>query len=764
MPVSPRVSVVMPAYNARAFLVRALDSIRNQTYDDLEMIVVNDGSTDDTAQILAAYQQQEPRLRVSHQDNHGLADALNRGCRMARGGYLARMDADDIAYPDRIGAQVDYLDQHPCVAVVGTQARLISGDGQPSAFTSRHPVRSAAVRRLLRRRNVLVHPSVMMRRDAYEQTTGYRRAVAPAEDYDLWLRILERHDIANLPTVLLDYTVHDGQASARLLERQIFGALAAQLAAQDRSRDRLDTIDTVTREDLHQLGASDHRVEQARIEGYAEMANKAWTVGNPSQAFSLLDTAAVGLSPAGVRRLRSERRWLQAKRARAQGRPPACVCRVLLCCVVCPSMFGRVIRAARGLSRTPFGVTPLKRASNSTAVVRGALSDPVGGGDGRPLRVLYVFRRDRAKMLGDYRAGTGPDDMLYGYNRMPTDRYSVDFIEDEESRWTLFRVAWKPVHHWLAGRVRMGFTQPMIYEHLDKLKWADVIIATSDACALPILRWRAKHRLGAAVIVISQGMADRLAGLDQRGSINQRIASLYRYYYQAADRVAVLGMGAVGPTQETLRLSPDRMAYVPFGVDERFWSPGRVVETNSKKPFVLSVGSDPGRDYQTLLQAIRGLGLSAKIVTRLRVRPSGSIEVRSDYSNIQLRGLYRSARFVVTPLHDISQPSGQSATLQAMACGKAVILTRTRGLWDTAVMRHGDNCILVEPGDVMSLQRAVDRLWADPGEAARIGGNARQTVLDHGRSRGLAARMVSLIDEVAGHPHEIKTYHHPSIG
>ncbi len=377
--------------------------------------------------------------------------------------------------------------------------------------------------------------------------------------------------------------------------------------------------------------------------------------------------------------------------------------------------------------------------------------------------VLFVFRRNRAQMIADYQAGTGPDDMLYGFNRIPRNRYDLDFIEGNEFKPTLGRLTWKPIEHWLASRVGMGFTQPLVHEHSVAINRADVIVATVDACALPLLRWRAKGRLRAPVIAISQGLADRIGVIDQQGVVDRRIAELYRRYYQAADWVVVLGQGAVVPTQEVLGLSPDKITHIPFGIDESFWSPGLAAQNTSGGAYVLCVGSDPGRDYKTLLRAMRGLNILVKIVTRLPVESSSLIEVGSNYSDVELRSLYQSARFVVTPLRDVSQPSGQSATLQAMACGKPVILTRTRGLWDTAMMRDGDSCLLVNPGDAAGLGRAIENLWNDPAQVQRLGTRARGAVLSHAKSSDFAAKMLSLIDEVFQMSNAAKNEATPSV-
>ena len=122
----------------------------------------------------------------------------------------------------------------------------------------------------------------------------------------------------------------------------------------------------------------------------------------------------------------------------------------------------------------------------------------------------------------------------------------------------------------------------------------------------------------------------------------------------------------------------------------------------------------------------------------------------SNHSFAQLRGLYRAARFVVIPLQDVDQPSGQSAALQAMACGKAVILTRTRGLWEAAYMRHMETCYLVDPGDVDNLRNGIEYLWTNPREAERIGLNGRRLVEHRYNARALAQNLRRHVLEVAG--------------
>jgi len=219
---------------------------------------------------------------------------------------------------------------------------------------------------------------------------------------------------------------------------------------------------------------------------------------------------------------------------------------------------------------------------------------------------------------------------------------------------------------------------------------------------------------------------------------------VYGLFLRAVDRIVVLGAGAAAPLRDEFRLKEREVVIVPFGIDEEFWSPG---PQGQEADFVLSVGSDPARDYETLLRAWSGGDL--RIVSRKEI-PKGlvvkGVSVGSEYDDLQLRDLYQGAQFVVVPLVDVSQPSGQSVTLQAMACAKAVILTRTAGLWDPDALRHMENCYLVEPGDVQGLRDGIEYLKCHPTVTRRIGAAARQMVEERWTSRGFAERMAEQVE------------------
>ena len=207
----PALSVVTAVYNGEPWLAEALDSIVGQTFHDFEFIVVDDGSVDGTAEILAA--RGDPRVRVIRQARAGQTRALNRGLALASAPVLARMDADDVSLPDRFAKQLAFLGGHPEVGLLGTGSREISGTGRALRLIA-PPADDCLIRRALIRANPFVHSSVMFRRAALEAAGGYDERFAVAQDYDLWLRMSRVTRLANLPEPLVLRRVAAGQLSS----------------------------------------------------------------------------------------------------------------------------------------------------------------------------------------------------------------------------------------------------------------------------------------------------------------------------------------------------------------------------------------------------------------------------------------------------------------------------------------------------------------------------------------------------------------------
>ncbi len=223
----PKVSVVMGVWNGEAHVEESCQSILNQTFQDFQIIVIDDGSHDQTVQKVR--QIRDERIILKTIQHGGLTKALNHGLFLARGFYVARMDADDIALPERFEKQVQYLDQHPRVALLGTAYEIISEDGRRQ--TPRLPVLTTSfkIKRALPKFNPFCHGSMMIRREALERVGFYDERFRLAQDYDLWFRIAREYEMGNLSEVLL--LRREGKMTVQRERRQNLYAIIIRLKA-----------------------------------------------------------------------------------------------------------------------------------------------------------------------------------------------------------------------------------------------------------------------------------------------------------------------------------------------------------------------------------------------------------------------------------------------------------------------------------------------------------------------------------------------------
>jgi len=266
----PTVSVVMSVFNGQAFLSEAIESILGQTFGEFEFVVIDDGSTDKTAEILAQYAARDARIRVLRHDNKGRAASLNIGIGQAAGKYIARMDADDVAMPHRLAEQIEFMEEHPDVGLLGGAIELISTAGHVIK-TVRPPLEDSEIRSTLLRYNPIFHPTVVMRKEVALAAGGYRKALLDADDYDLWLRIGERSRLANLGKTIVQYRIHSDQVSIRNLEHQTQCVLAARAAASLRKRgmpDPLAEVEEITPQLLEKLGVTAAETQEALLGAY----------------------------------------------------------------------------------------------------------------------------------------------------------------------------------------------------------------------------------------------------------------------------------------------------------------------------------------------------------------------------------------------------------------------------------------------------------------------------------------------------------------
>ncbi|MDD5327110.1 MAG: glycosyltransferase [Phycisphaerae bacterium] len=229
---TPAVSVVMSVYNGQKYLRESVDSILNQTCKSFEFIIINDGSKDNSLDILLEYQTKDNRLLIVNQNNIGLTRSLNRGVKLAASEYIARQDADDISLPNRFEKQLGFLKNHPEVAVIGCLGDVFSVDG--ILRTTKDPKYSRdGIKRHLASKNLFMHGSAMMRKSCLAKVDFYREFFRHSQDYDLWLRLSQYFDIDILPEHLYQYRVTpDAISVSRWSVQKQYADIARKLHAE----------------------------------------------------------------------------------------------------------------------------------------------------------------------------------------------------------------------------------------------------------------------------------------------------------------------------------------------------------------------------------------------------------------------------------------------------------------------------------------------------------------------------------------------------
>lgn len=215
----PTVSVVMPAYNAEKYLREAIESILSQTFTDFELIIINDGSTDRTKEIILSYD--DPRIvYIENEQNSGICITLNKGLEAARGRYIARMDSDDISMPERLAKQVEYMDTHPEIGVSGTDIEVFGEGLQPYVFNEVYEPDMCSAGLLFN--PCFAHPTVIMRGDVIrDYGLRYDDEFKGLEDLRMWWEFAKVSRLSNLPAPLLRYRRHQSQETRNVSQHKI---------------------------------------------------------------------------------------------------------------------------------------------------------------------------------------------------------------------------------------------------------------------------------------------------------------------------------------------------------------------------------------------------------------------------------------------------------------------------------------------------------------------------------------------------------------
>jgi glycosyltransferase involved in cell wall biosynthesis len=269
----PLVSVAMVVRNVERYLVESIESVLGQTFRDFEFIILDFGSTDHSKAIAARYAADDSRIKLHEIPDCGLPEARNAACSLAQGKYIAVQDADDVSLPNRLEWEVEFMESRPEVGFVGGAAEWVDAETKHmwvgGVLTENDELQSELLRRC-----PFIHTSVLMRREAFARVDGYRTAFAQSQDYDLWLRMSEHYQCANLDQVIVKYRVHPQQLSLRKARSQTLALLAARASASARRTQKTDPMDSVR--EISPAVLLEMGVTHARQQTEVFIAYRAW--------------------------------------------------------------------------------------------------------------------------------------------------------------------------------------------------------------------------------------------------------------------------------------------------------------------------------------------------------------------------------------------------------------------------------------------------------------------------------------------------------
>lgn len=345
-----------------------------------------------------------------------------------------------------------------------------------------------------------------------------------------------------------------------------------------------------------------------------------------------------------------------------------------------------------------------------------------GGNAGK---IGFLFKSGREARL----SGSCPTEFFYGMIQLQQAGYDAEIITDREfdldkppgSLWrTLSQLAYMAIGIplWPLARLARRATR----ERLDAY---DHLVVTTNIFGLCLGALRRLDLIRPNIFFIAMGLLEP--------TTPSRVLSVYRWIFKKGTALRTLSKVDANLLTAKLGLS---VSHIPFGVDSLFWVPAETGAGVAVGSYVLSIGNDSHRDYRTLLEAWKPDYPMLRVVTGQDIASTApNVEIlrggwhEQILTDAQIRTLIQGARFVILPIRNTVQPSGQSVCLQAMACGKAVIITDFPGLWNRELLRNGETCIIAGlPGDRSGLRHAIERLLNDTALANAIGGNARTIV------------------------------------
>lgn len=361
-------------------------------------------------------------------------------------------------------------------------------------------------------------------------------------------------------------------------------------------------------------------------------------------------------------------------------------------------------------------------------------------------RVAFLFKGGR----GSRKFGDSPTEFFYGFIQLQQAGYDVEMITSRElnldnppGRF------WRALSHLIYSMIGvpcwplLRLARRTVRERLDSY---DCLVVTTNILGISLGVLRRLKLIKPKIFFISMGLIEP--------TTSSRVISVYRLVFNKD--VALRALSEIDAHQLSRKLGVP-VTHIPFGVDISFWLPAKTGAHAAADKYVLSIGNDSNRDYQTLLDSWKPTYPLLRIVTGQNiVTTAPNVEIlRGGWHNQiltdgRIRILIQNAIFVILPIKNTFQPSGQSACLQAMACGKAVIITNFPGLWNRELLRSGETCIIIgPPGDHIGIQTTVEKLLTDTILTTRVGENARKIVESDLNVTRMAEAIASDLNELA---------------
>lgn len=364
-------------------------------------------------------------------------------------------------------------------------------------------------------------------------------------------------------------------------------------------------------------------------------------------------------------------------------------------------------------------------------------------------RILCFSKGGRQERLELVRAGRAPRDFFYGTDQLIDKGYDiVPLSSGIPYEGGLINSLVHAKEQMLSRLTRLGIRAGVI-DHFDaEFSEADVALSFTDGFSITLGRYFQSVPQTRSPFLI--GCFHGLCDLESKApaALRSWVARTIEKSIHRLDHISFFGPADRDYALQRFGIDPERASIIRFGVDTSFWRPADA----SAGDFVFSVGQDTNRDFMTLINAEVDVPIRIHTALPIAVPSSrGNVELargsyqQSSLSDEQLRDMYQTSMAVVVPLKDVYQPTGYSVTLQAMACGKPVILSRIKGLWAPDLLIDGENCLLVTPGDVCEMADAIDRVARDTDLRQRLGSAARETVLRYFSLAPAAASTEALI-------------------